>query len=151
MWYDGWFFILSKTHVRHYKQHVTNRATRLTKPGPSWRPEEESSARHEVSFTRTFRRRENVFPPWFPALSTHHKLDFRSIQPITIPPSPSLRQTQTPLPSSLAPAIALPSLVEDSSDAQWVHGQSACVRTGRQRGKPFNHSSSSPVSRHKCY
>ena len=33
-----------------------------TKSGPSWREEAESSERHEVLFTRTFRRRENVFP-----------------------------------------------------------------------------------------
>ena len=46
----------------HYEQHVTNWATRLTKSGPSWRAEEESSERHEVSFTRTFRHCKNVFP-----------------------------------------------------------------------------------------
>ena len=37
----------------HYKQYVTDWATRLTKSGPSWRAGEESSERHEVSFFPT--------------------------------------------------------------------------------------------------
>ena len=49
-------------HVRHYKQYVTNWATRLTKSVPIWRAEVESSKRHEVLFTQTLRRREHFFP-----------------------------------------------------------------------------------------
>ena len=44
------------------KPSVTNWATLLSKFGPSCRTEVESKQRHEVSFTRTFRRRENVSP-----------------------------------------------------------------------------------------
>ena len=44
------------------KPYVTNWATLLTNCGPSCRTEVESSECHEVSFTRTFRRRKNVFP-----------------------------------------------------------------------------------------
>ena len=43
------------------KPYVTNRATLLTKSGPSCRMEVESWERHEVPFTRTFRGREIVF------------------------------------------------------------------------------------------
>ena len=49
-------------HEHHHKQNVTNWATLLTKIGPSCQAEEELSERHEVSFTQTFQRRENVFP-----------------------------------------------------------------------------------------
>ena len=65
---DGWFFILSKMfmfghgHERHYKQYVTNWATLLSKSDHSYRAEVESSKCYEVSFTRIFRRHENVIP-----------------------------------------------------------------------------------------
>ena len=44
------------------RQYVTNRATLLSKSGLDSTSEVESSERQEVSFTRTLRRRKNVFP-----------------------------------------------------------------------------------------